>query len=136
MNITSEVITDLLPLYFSGECSADSKALVDDYFTSHPKFAEQAKRIAHNPVPVAIPHPLTDRDEMSALKRTRRRIKRRSYLMGFAIFCSLAPFSFIYTNGKFYWLMSESPTSAVVYLILGAALWVGYFVSKYRSRDI
>ena len=32
MNVTREVVTDLLPIYFSDEASADTKALVKNYF--------------------------------------------------------------------------------------------------------
>jgi hypothetical protein len=36
MNVTREVVTDLLPIYFSGEASADTKVLVEDYFAGRP----------------------------------------------------------------------------------------------------
>src|SRR5205814_4494726 len=32
MNVTREVVTDLLPIYFAGEASGDTKVLVEDYF--------------------------------------------------------------------------------------------------------
>jgi hypothetical protein len=38
MNITREVVTDLLPVYFSGEASGDTKVLVEDYFRQDPDF--------------------------------------------------------------------------------------------------
>ena len=36
MNVTREVVTDLLPIYFSGEASGDTKVLVEDYFVRIP----------------------------------------------------------------------------------------------------
>src|SRR5262249_54259705 len=42
-NVTQEVVTDLLPIYFSGEASGDTKILVEDYFRQDPDF----ERIAH-----------------------------------------------------------------------------------------
>jgi hypothetical protein len=41
---TREVVTDLLPIYFSGEASGDTKVLIEDYFRQDPDF----ERIARN----------------------------------------------------------------------------------------
>ena len=136
MNITDDVINDLLPLYASGECSADTKLLVDEYLRAHPDLARQVSRISQQPPAGLLPNRLGASDEMYALKKTRRMIKRRSYILGAAIFFTIAPFSFAYINGKFYWLMAESPMSAAVYLIVGAAFWVGYAVLKIKARDL
>ena len=43
MKITQEVISDLLPLYFSGEASEDTIKLIEIYFDQNPEFAEKAK---------------------------------------------------------------------------------------------
>ncbi len=136
MKITDDVINDLLPVYASGECSADTKILVDEYLQSHPDLAQQASRIAQQPLTRTIPVRLDKRDELDALMATRRRLKRRSSLLAAAIFFTLAPFAFVYTNGKFYWVITESPASAVVYLILAAAFWAGYAILKIKSRDL
>jgi hypothetical protein len=38
MKITREVVKDLLPAYFSGEASADTQSLVEEYFREDPAF--------------------------------------------------------------------------------------------------
>jgi hypothetical protein len=38
MKLEREVIVDLLPAYFSGEASAATRALVEEYFREHPDF--------------------------------------------------------------------------------------------------
>jgi hypothetical protein len=43
MKVTREVIIDLLPAYFSNEASADTRALVEEFFRQDPEFAEMAK---------------------------------------------------------------------------------------------
>src|SRR5215470_10498470 len=43
MNVTQEVVTDLLPIYFSGEASGATKIFVEDYFRQDPDF----ERLAH-----------------------------------------------------------------------------------------
>jgi len=135
MNVTGDVINDLLPLYYSGECSGDTKKLVEEFLKEHPDF----RRTIPNEsgfFPSAIPQALEKTDEMRALKRTQRLIMLRSYIMGCAIFCSLMPFAFLYAGGNFYWLFKESPLTAVVYGILGIILWIVYIVVKRKTNSI
>jgi hypothetical protein len=45
MKVTREAITDLPPVYFSGEASADTRTLVEDYFRQDPRIrAHRAQR--------------------------------------------------------------------------------------------
>ena len=39
MNITQDIVTDLLPAYLSGEASRDTQALVEDFMNGNPQFA-------------------------------------------------------------------------------------------------
>ena len=50
MNITKNIINDLIPLYFANECSADTRALVDEYLQQDPEQAAMLRRIASTPV--------------------------------------------------------------------------------------
>ncbi len=135
MNITKDVILDLLPLFYSDECSKDTKLLIEEFFKTNPEFEKQAKRI-HNPFPATIPQSLKSDDELKVLSRTRALLRWRSYVMAAAIFCSLVPFSFLYTQGKIYWLFAEAPGSATVYGILGILFWGVYVVMKLKSKDL
>jgi len=42
MKVTREVIYDLLPSYFAGDASDDTRALVEAYFETDPEFARMA----------------------------------------------------------------------------------------------
>jgi hypothetical protein len=44
MKITRDVIFDLLPTYFANEVSADTRALVDEFFATDPEFGRMAAR--------------------------------------------------------------------------------------------
>jgi len=44
MNVSRDVIYDLLPGYFAGEASADTRALVQEYFDTDPEFRRMAER--------------------------------------------------------------------------------------------
>jgi hypothetical protein len=136
MTISKNVINDLLPLYFSNECSTDTKQLIENYLKSNPDFEKEIKQFSRNPLPNTLPQTLEEEIEMKSLKKTRRLLKMRSYFMGFAIFFSLIPFSFLYTGGEFYWLFREAPTSAFVYAVIGIGFWISYFISNRNINDM
>ena len=136
MNITQEVINDLLPIYVSGECSADTKVLVGEYLKAHPAFAEEVKNISNTPLPSAIPNRLNKENEMLVLKRTKLLIRLRTYFKVFAILCSLSPFSFSYSDGKITWLFLHSLGIGAIYLIFAVIFWIGYFVVKKKTNEL
>ncbi|MCK5645320.1 MAG: hypothetical protein KAH97_00985 [Anaerolineales bacterium] len=71
MEITRNVILDLLPMYLADEVSADTRAVIEDYLETDPELAELAKQSAAIEFPVDIPVPLTEEDEMKTYKKTR-----------------------------------------------------------------
>ena len=44
MKVTREVVYDLLPAYFAGDASDDTRALIEAYFATDPEFARMASR--------------------------------------------------------------------------------------------
>lgn len=72
MNITRNVILDLLPLYLANEVSADTRALVEEYLESDPEFAEriqQQKEVIE--LPGDIPVPLTQDSQIKAFRKSK-----------------------------------------------------------------
>ena len=135
MNVTKEIINDLIPLYAANECSADTRALVDEYLQRNPQQAEELRRVMATSVPQAVPD-AKSLDEVRSFREARRRLRRRTWLMAFAIFFSLAPFSFVWTSGRVWWLLRDATASAVVYAALGVVFWVVYGVQRSRSRSL
>lgn len=135
MNVTKDVITDLYPLYIEKECSADTRALVEEYLHRHPKDAEELRRIISAPLPVVAP-PAKDLDEAQSLREARRLVRRRSWLMGCAIFFSVAPFSFVVSNERSWWMLRDAPGSALIYAALGVVFWIIYAVQRRRSNSL
>lgn len=135
MNVTNDIINDLIPLYVANECSADTRALVEEYLQRNPQRAEEVRRIMNTPIP-GVASPAKGLDEMRAFREARRRLRRRSWLMAFAIFFSLAPFSFFSADGRTWWLLRDAPGSALVYAGLAAVLWILYAVERRRSQSL
>ena len=135
MNITKNIISDLLPLYMANECSPDTRALVDEYLRTNPEDAAQLRRIMHV-VGGPAPTPLAGLEETRALREARRRLRRRSWWLAFAIFFSLAPFSFSHIGDQHWWMLRDSPKSALVYGLVGVLCWVGYVWERRRSGGL
>jgi hypothetical protein len=91
MEITRNVILDLLPLYLADEVSADTKALVDRYLKEDPGLADIARESAAMELPADAPFPLTQEDMMNAYKEAKRFMFWRTIILAAIIsFSSLA----------------------------------------------
>ena len=95
MNATRDVITDLLPLYFSGEASADTRTMVEEYFKADPEFERMARRMASSMS--VFKTTLTDDDaaEANALNRARAQVRARNISLGAAIPAFLGCFAIL-----------------------------------------
>lgn len=123
MNVTREVITDLLPLYFSGEASADTVAMVDEFFQQDPEFAHVARRMSdvREKLVREVPAP-EDTMEKNVLKKTREMVQTRNLWLGFAITYTLVPLIFFKTQ------------PAHLMLFFGFFCWVAYIFYYSRVR--
>jgi hypothetical protein len=130
MNVTREVVTDLLPIYFSGEASGDTKVLVEDYFRQDPEF-ERIARNAATPLETlrgAAPIAASSEKEKRDLESILWGLRRRKWLFGVSLFLTLAPLSFDFTQGHIVSLMvRDAPWHAAFDWSLAAVLWFLYF---------
>jgi ferric-dicitrate binding protein FerR (iron transport regulator) len=135
MNVTKEVINDLYPLYVEKECSADTRALVEEYLQHNPQHAEELRRVMSAPLPGAVPL-AKGLEEMQSLREARRVVRRRSWLMALAIFFSLAPFSFSNIGGRSWWCLRDAPGTALIYGALAVFFWIRYAMQCRRSNSL
>ncbi len=137
MNITDDIITDLFPLYVSGECSADTRALVEGYLREHPGVEQRLRRIMAVSLPAALARTLPS-EELRSLRKTRRRLRVQATLCGFAIFFSLTPLSVWRLEGdtRTHWLMLEHPITAAIYAAIGVILWIAYALLRNHNRAL
>lgn len=72
MEITRNVILDLLPLYLAGEASEDTRKLIEERMETDPEFSELVTKTELGELPGDIPIPLTKEDRMEAYKEAQR----------------------------------------------------------------
>jgi hypothetical protein len=142
MRITRDIVTDLLPVYFSGEASQDTRDLVDGFLKEDPEFAHIVASGQVSVLPTAQIN-LPKVSEMQTLKATRILLWKRSLFMALAIFFTCLAFAFTFDRNGLHWVWTESPISAiinlalgswtdasitgVVNLLIGAYFWIRYF---------
>lgn len=135
MNITRDIVTDLLPAFLSGEASADTVELVERFFTEDPEFATLVRDDPESFFESEIPVTLTSETEMKALERTKKLLGIRSSLLGAAIFLTLLPLSVYGDESGVYWVFRDQVASLMLILSVAVAVWVGYFATRYRLRS-
>ena len=85
MEVTRNVILDLLPLYLDNEVSADTRTLIEEYLETDPELATAAQRLARTELPRDIPVPLTKEDEMEVYKEAKRLMFLRTLVIAITI---------------------------------------------------
>ena len=127
MNITRDVIADLLPAYEAGEASADTRALVDAYLAKDPGFAAlvaEGRRTEGTLRSTAAPP--AARVERESLERTRKLLRERTWTVALAVLFTGMPFAFAFdSHGITFFMLRDEPGSAL-FLISAAYLWVRY----------
>jgi hypothetical protein len=132
MNVTREVILDLLPVYLSGEASPATRALVEEYMKQEPELAQRIRlQWAENFAKVA-PSALPPDLELRSLRRTRKLIGWQRWLFGFGIFFTALSLSneFSFADGhfkEFHFLLRDYPVQLGICLALGIVCWTVYF---------
>jgi hypothetical protein len=133
MKITKDIITDLLPVYFSGEASADTKKLLEDYLKENPEFAtliaEQNTFLPESQIY------LTEENEMKTLNETKKLLQKRANYLGLTIFFLLLPASFRAGEKGFRWLWADMPIAIVIFLLLSIFFGFQYWLTNRKLRD-
>lgn len=135
MNVTENVIHDLLPAYLAGEVSADTVALVEEFLRGRPDLARTVEALRANPLPDARVA-LSPTQEKETLNMTKQLLRWRGILMGLAIFLTLLPLSFRFDNDRITWTFLRDAPGYVAALIGLAALscWGGFLYVRRRLQ--
>jgi hypothetical protein len=138
MNVTRNVIADLLPVYLAGEASVDTRTLVEEYLRLHPEAAAELHRQSERRAdPLLVDVPLALDHEKSTFERIRKFNRNRTFLLALALACSLIPLSFAFGDGRRTWIMLRDQPDAAVYFWLAAVVtWMAYYLMGRRLRGV
>ena len=122
MQVTRDIVIDLMPLYQSGEASADTRAAIEEFLRREPGLAKLVEQDDHSGAIAGATAAL----EQRTVARTRETIRRRTWILALAILSTLMPFSFAFRGSEVtFFMLRDQPGSAVL-LVVGAGLWVVY----------
>jgi len=137
MNVTQNVIHDLLPAYLAGEASADTVALVEEFVRLDPDLARTIETLRANPIP-ELPAAFrpTQEQEKETLQMTKQLLYWRGILMGIAIFLTMLPLSFGFHNGRITWAFFEpaAPLATALVCVGALACWSGFLYVRRRLQ--
>jgi hypothetical protein len=140
MNVTREVILDLLPVYLSGEASPDTRSLIEEYMKQDPELAQRIRLQWSDKLAKTAPSALSPDLELQSFRRTRRLLGWQKWLFGFAIFFTAMSFSneFSFEGGhfkEFHFLLRDYPAEFGTCVALGLACWIAYFSIRRSLRS-
>jgi anti-sigma factor RsiW len=139
MNISRNVIQDLVPLYLADEASPDTRLLVEEFLAADPELAAEVARLKSSSPTQTLTGgnvvSLPQDHEAQTLARTRSALAHRSWNLGLAIAFTTFPCSFIFAHGHLQWmLIRDVPSAAMASLAAAAGFWVAFVIHSRRLR--
>jgi anti-sigma factor RsiW len=139
MNVTREVILDLLPVYLSGEASPATRSLVEEFLKQDPELAQKIRGQWLESMTRAVPSALPPELELKSFRRVRGLLSLQRWLMGLAMTFSALLLSnrFSVSGGRvtdFHFLLQDYPVPFTICLVLAVVFWVVYFAVRRNLR--
>ena len=137
MEVTREVVLDLLPLYLAGEASPASRAAVEEFLQRDPELAQSIRSRWVENLARVVPSPLPPDLELRSLRRTRNLLAVQRWLFAFGIcFTGIGVgFEVRFEHGALQYfrpLLWKYPLPIGACLALGIACWVAYHAIRRR----
>ena len=126
MNITREIVKDLLPLYAAGEASTETQEAVEQWLRGDPELARLVEALRSDAVPPPAT-PITPATGQLALAATKTLLRRRTWLLAWALFFTGVPLSFIFDDSGLHFLMlRDAPLVSLTSLAAAVGLWTAF----------
>jgi len=124
MRITREIVKDLLPLYAAGEASADTRAAVEEWLRDDPELARLVEEMRGDGEERADATAAPDAGR-AALATTKTLLRRRTWLLAWALFFTGLPLSFVFGDeGLRFLMLRDAPLSSAASLAVAVVLWI------------
>jgi len=138
MNVTRDVITDLLPAYLAGDASADTRALVEEFLRADSALAADVRAHAEKSAVLlntlsAAPPELASQ-ELATFEKIRAYNRWSNQFFAFGLAFTLMPLAFGFDHGRITWIMlRDNPKQAVIFLAAAAYCWISRAVLRRRA---
>ncbi len=129
-SVTRDVISDLWPLYISGEASLDTRRMVEQFLADDEEFARNLRQAGEDPLEPYQPPALSADHEMKALQRAKRSLRGYPMLLMLAMIFSCFAFGRIVADTSW----DVSPRNFIITAAIAAVFWIAFFVTLLRGR--
>ena len=126
--VTRDIVSDLYVLYSSGDASADSRRLVEEFLGQDPELAASLRE-SGGTVPIS-PNPLPPAHELKTLDRVKRQLSGPIWLLQLALIMSGLAFGRIISDTSF----DVSPRNFIITAAIAVSFWIAFFVKLIRGR--
>ena len=135
MTLTRNLVRDLLPLYASGEASAETRQVVEQWLATDPVLtAELAALREDQPTPSAKQHRLLE-TERTVIDQTRHLLRRRAWWLSVAIlFTALVLLSLYYRYAGMHFPLQRFAVLEYGSVIATIVFWVLFIRATRRLR--
>jgi anti-sigma factor RsiW len=123
MNISRDVVKDLIPVYLAGEASADTRALVESYLKTDPSLAGDVASAGDTSLELPPTRPPTA--EKQTLDATRQLLKSRTSTLVVAMIFTVLPLTFAFRGSSItFLLIRDAPVIGIAWWVTAAIMWI------------
>ena len=133
MNISRDVVKDLIPVYLAGDASADTQALVESYLKTDPELARDVAAARGTSLGLPATRPPTA--EKQTLDATRQLIKSRTSTLVVATIFTVLPLTFAFHGTTItFLLIRDAPIIGIAWWVTAAIMWIWHVRIRRRLR--
>ena len=133
MNISRDVVKDLIPVYLAGDASADTQALVESYLKTDPELA--ADVTAARGASLGLPATRPPTAEKQALDATRQLLMSRTSTLVVATLFTVLPLTFAFHGTTItFLLIRDAPVIGIAWWVTAAIMWIWHVRIRIRLR--
>jgi hypothetical protein len=133
VNISRDVVKDLIAVYLAGDASADTRALVESYLKTDPELASDVE--AARGTSLGLPATRTPTAEKQALEATRQQLKTRTSTLVVATLFTVLPLTFAFHRTTVtFLLIRDAPIIGITWWVTAAIMWIWHVRIRRRLR--
>jgi anti-sigma factor RsiW len=133
MNISRDIVKDLIPVYLAGDASADTRALVESYLKTDPELASDVTAARGSSLGLPATAPPTA--EKQTLDATRQLLKHRTSTLVVAMLFTVLPLTFAFRGTTItFFLIRDAPVIGIAWWVTAAVMWIWHVRIRRRLQ--
>jgi hypothetical protein len=133
VNISRDVVKDLIAVYLAGDASADTRALVESYLKTDPDLAKDVEAAGH--ATLGLPPTQMPTAEKQALEATQQQLKVRTSTLVVAMIFTVLPLTFAFHGTTItFLLIRDAPVIGLAWWATAAIMWIWHLRIRRRLQ--